>query len=126
MRTRSLCVRALLFAAALTVGPRPATLSGQNQTSVGVSMRLDVDASEAPMKILHATMSMPAKSGTMSLFYPKWIPGEHGPTGPITDLAGLKITAGDKSLAWRRDDIDMYAFHVEVPVGADALDVTLD
>ena len=103
MRTRSLCVRALLFAAALTVGPRPATLSGQNQTSVGVSMRLDVDASEAPMKILHATMSMPAKSGTMSLFYPKWIPGEHMPSGPIANLTGLHVFADDVEINWRRD-----------------------
>lgn len=85
-----------------------------------------LDATEAPRKILHARLSIPAKPGPLTLFYPKWIPGEHGPTGPITDLAGVKFTAGGKTVPWRRDDVDMFTFHVEVPAGANTLDVALD
>ena len=85
-----------------------------------------VDATEAPRKILHARLSIPAGPGPVTLMYPKWIPGEHGPTGPITDLAGLKLSAGGKSLSWRRDDVEMCAFHVYVPAGAKAIEVSLD
>src|SRR5437762_621322 len=77
---------------------------------------IEVDATEAPRKMLHARLTIPVKPGPLTLFYPKWIPGEHGPTGPITDLAGLKFsTEAGKTVSWRRDDVDMYAFHLEVP-----------
>ena len=55
------------------------------------TIKLSVDASDAPRKIIHAQLRIPAKPGTLTLYYPKWIPGEHGPTGPITDLTGLKF-----------------------------------
>ncbi|MFN2529873.1 MAG: M61 family metallopeptidase [Pyrinomonadaceae bacterium] len=87
---------------------------------------IDVDATDAPRKILHAKLTFPAKPGPITLLYPKWIPGEHGPTGPVTDLAGLKISGGGRSLPWRRDDVEMYAFHVDVPAGVNSLDVALD
>ena len=82
------------------------------------TITLSVDASEAPRKMFHAQMHIPAKPGTLTLYYPKWIPGEHGPTGPITDLTGLKFTANGKTLKWRRDLLDGFTFHVEVPEGA--------
>src|SRR6266704_3194598 len=84
------------------------------------SIVLRVDATEASRKIYHAELTIPASPGPLTLFYPKWIPGEHAPTGPITDLAGLRITAGGKPIAWNRDAEDMYAFHVEVPAGVKA------
>ena len=90
------------------------------------AITLAVDATEAPRNLLHAKLVVPVSPGSVTLFYPEWIPGEHGPTGPIADLAGLRITANGKPLAWRRDDVDMYAFHVEVPQGASALEITLD
>src|SRR6266852_6116772 len=74
-------------------------------------IRLTVDATEAPRQILHAHLVIPAKSGPLTLLYPKWIPGEHMPAGPITDLAGLKFSASGKPLPWRRDLVDMFAFH---------------
>ena len=55
---------------------------------------LSVDATEAPRKLFHARMTMAAAPGPLTLVYPEWIPGEHGPTGPIINLAGLKITTG--------------------------------
>ena len=87
---------------------------------------LSVDASDAPRKIFHARMTIPAKPGSLTLYYPKWIPGEHGPTGPIQDLAGLKFTAGGKALPWRRDLQDGWTFHVEVPAGASSIEASLD
>ena len=89
-------------------------------------VELDVDASEVDRRIIHAHLVIPAKPGSLTLVYPKWIPGEHGPTGPITDLAGLKVTAGGREIAWHRDETDMYAIACQVPAGADAVEVSLD
>ena len=89
-------------------------------------IRLRVDATEAPRKIYHAELTIPATPGPMNLFYPKWIPGEHAPTGPITDLAGLKISSGGQALQWKRDSVELFAFHINVPPGATSVDVKLD
>jgi predicted metalloprotease with PDZ domain len=87
---------------------------------------VSVDASQAPRKIFHAQLSIPAAPGTLTLYYPKWIPGEHGPTGPIEDLAGLKFTADGQTLKWRRDLADGWTFHVEVPAGVSTVNAALD
>jgi hypothetical protein len=87
---------------------------------------LNVDATEATRKLFHAQMTIPVNPGPLTLVYPKWIPGEHGPTGPIINLAGLKFTAGGKTIPWRRDDVEMYAFHLEVPPGVKELEASLD
>jgi predicted metalloprotease with PDZ domain len=87
---------------------------------------LAVDATDAPRKIFHARLTIPAKPGTLTLYYPKWIPGEHGPTGPIQDLAGLQFTANGKRLSWRRDLLDGWTFHVEVPAGVSSVEASLD
>jgi predicted metalloprotease with PDZ domain len=87
---------------------------------------LYVDATEAPRKIFHATMTIPAKPGTLTVYYPKWIPGEHGPTGPIQDLAGLKFSANGKTLSWRRDLLDGWTFHVDMPAGVSSVEASLD
>jgi predicted metalloprotease with PDZ domain len=92
----------------------------------GPAVALSVDASDAPRKIFHAQLRIPAKPGTLTLYYPKWIPGEHGPTGPITDLTGLKFTASGKTLKWRRDRLDGFTFHVEVPAGENEVVANLD
>lgn len=89
-------------------------------------IQLRVDATEAPQRILHAHLTMPAQPGPMTLVYPKWIPGEHTPSGPIVNLVGLKITAAGQPVAWRRDSVNVYAFHLTVPVGATAIEVDFD
>lgn len=76
-----------------------------------------VDASEAPRKIIHAKLRIPATTGTLTLYYPKWIPGEHAPDGPVADLTGLKFSASGKALKWRRDLSDGWTIHVEIPPG---------
>jgi predicted metalloprotease with PDZ domain len=90
------------------------------------TITLSVDASAAPRKLIHAQMKIPAAPGTLTLYYPKWIPGEHGPTGPVQDLTGLKFTASGKSLTWRRDLLDGWTFHVEVPAGENEVTAALD
>ncbi|MEX0878855.1 MAG: PDZ domain-containing protein [Thermoanaerobaculia bacterium] len=87
---------------------------------------LSVDASDAPRRIFHVRETIPVTPGPLTLVYPKWIPGEHGPTGPITDLVGLKISAGGKPIAWKRQGAEMWAFDVTVPPGAGALEVAFD
>ena len=89
-------------------------------------IRLAVDASRAPQKILHARMNFPVKPGPLTLVYPKWIPGEHQPNGPIMQVTGLTFTSGGKVIPWRRDLVDMFAFHLDVPAGVTALGADLD
>jgi predicted metalloprotease with PDZ domain len=85
-----------------------------------------VDASDTPRKIFHATLRIPASSGTLTLYYPKWIPGEHGPTGPVENLTGLKFSANGQALPWRRDLKDGWTLHVEVPAGQTEVTADLD
>jgi predicted metalloprotease with PDZ domain len=92
----------------------------------GVMMSVAVDASHVTQDILHVNERIAVKPGALTLEYPKWIPGEHSASGPITDLAGLAITAGGTKLRWLRDLVDLNAFHIEVPPGTSSIDVTFD
>jgi predicted metalloprotease with PDZ domain len=94
--------------------------------SAGPSISIAVDASEAARKILHAKLRIPAAPGTLTLYYPKWIPGEHAPDGPVVDLAGLKFFASGKPLKWRRDLLDGWTISVEVPAGENEVLADLD
>jgi predicted metalloprotease with PDZ domain len=87
---------------------------------------LKVDATDAPRNILHATLTIPVSTGPLTLVYPKWLPGNHRPTGPIQNLTGLHFTVGGKELEWQRDLEDMYAFHLQVPAGAAELQASYD
>jgi predicted metalloprotease with PDZ domain len=95
---------------------------GQSSSSI----KINVDATDAPRSVLHTSLTIPVKPGPLTLFYPKWIPGEHSPTGPINDLVGLKISAKGRAIPWRRDDVEMFAFHCEVPAGVNVLEVSFD
>src|SRR5271170_2526903 len=81
------------------------------------SISVTVDATKTQQKLLHAHLVMPVKPGPLTLYYPKWIPGEHGPDGPIGNLTGLKFTANGKTIPWQRDLLDNFTFHIEVPAG---------
>ena len=115
---RPLVLRFLLSSVMLT-----GLLFGQAPAPV---VKISVDASDAPRKIFHARLEIPASPGEFTLYYPKWIPGEHGPTGPINNLVGLKFTGNGKTLAWRRDLVDAWTFHVDVPAGVSTVEATLD
>jgi predicted metalloprotease with PDZ domain len=97
--------------------------SAQNSTP---PIQLHVDLTDAPRRLLHAHLEIPVSPGPITLEYPQWIPGDHRPTGPIDNLAGIRVRAKGQDLPWRRDDVDMYGFHVDVPSGVSSLDVSLD
>src|SRR5579862_2617350 len=90
------------------------------------TIRLAVDARQAPQKILHAHMEIPVQAGPLTLYYPKWIPSEHMPDGPIIQVAGMKFSAGGKAISWRRDLVEMYSIHLDIPQGVTSLDADLD
>jgi predicted metalloprotease with PDZ domain len=90
------------------------------------NVTVSVDATSAPRKIFHATLRIPAAPGDLTLYYPKWIPGEHAPDGPVVDLAGLFFKANGRTLKWRRDLQDGFTIHVEVPQGVSEVQADLD
>jgi predicted metalloprotease with PDZ domain len=102
----------VLFAALPVAAQTPITLS--------------VDLTDAPRKIIHSSETLPVQPGPLTLVYPKWIPGEHMPSGPIDNQAGFIITANGQPVKWERDKVDMFAFHITVPAGATKLDIKMD
>ncbi len=90
------------------------------------SIRIHLDARETAARILHVQMQIPVTPGPLALCYPKWIPGEHGPTGPINNVAGLTLSVAGQPLAWQREPLDMYVIHCTVPAGTQSLDLRLD
>jgi len=97
-----------------------ATLIAQQPMSVAV------DARDARRGVFHSVVTMPAAPGPMRFVYPKWVPGEHAPSGPIAQVMGLRVTAAGQTLPWRRDPVDMFAFDVDVPKGATSIEVAFD
>ena len=87
---------------------------------------LSVDLRDARKKIVHATETIPVTPGPMVLAFPKWIPGEHMPSGPIDNQAGFFITAAGTPVKWERDPLDMFSYHVNVPAGVTSLTVKTD
>ena len=95
-------------------------------TAAQTPITLHVDLTDAPRKILHATETVPVQPGPVTLVYPKWIPGEHMPSGPIDNQAGFTISANGQPVKWERDKVDMFAYHVIVPAGVTKLDIKMD
>jgi len=141
-RTRKTCVSAararfvallagalVLSAAATPAGAaakRPAATPAARARAGGPHASVEIDATGAPMHLLHARVVLPVKPGPLTLVYPKWVPGEHAPTGPLADVAGLKLTAGGETVRWTRDPEDMFAIRCDVPAGASSLEATFD
>ncbi len=89
-------------------------------------IRIVADLSDAPRKLFHAEIDLPVEPGPATFLTPEWIPGTHRPLGPASEITGVQFTAGEKTLAWRRDDVNLYAFHVTVPEGVRTLHAHLD
>jgi predicted metalloprotease with PDZ domain len=96
------------------------------QSRVTGTITLALDARETPRKLLHARETLNVTPGALTLVYPKWLPGEHAPDGAVDDLVGLKFSAGGRTLGWRRDPVDLFAFHLDVPQGVNTLDAFFD
>lgn len=130
MTTKHLLARALLLTLVLFAGANAgaageAPSAARDQDYPG-SLLLHVDASDVDHRVMQVEESLRVSPGALTLFYPRWLPGNHAPTGPIEALTGLRILGLDgsavgRTLEWRRDTVDMYAFHVTVPPGVSRL-----
>lgn len=121
----------LIAALALSCAVFPANAARNKKVSPAAQslkapIVLHVDMTDAPRRMIHAHLQIPVAPGPLTLEYPEWIPGDHRPTGPIDNVAGLFIRANGQPLSWRRDDVDMYAVHVDVPAGVNRLEVNFD
>jgi len=90
------------------------------------TIEIAVDLRESPRRLLHSRLTIPVKPGPLTLLYPKWIPGDHGPTGPINELANLRIVADGQVLSWKRDEMEMFAFHCIIPDRISSIEVSFD
>lgn len=100
------------------------TIPAARDTPYPGTITLDVDATDTDRGIFRVHETIPvAASGAMTLLYPKWLPGNHSPSGQIDKLAGLVIRSGGRIVPWTRDPVDVFAFHIDVPQGAKRLDV---
>jgi predicted metalloprotease with PDZ domain len=86
-------------------------------------LQIHVDATDLAHRVFRVRETIPVQGGPLTLLYPQWLPGVHGPAGPIDKLAGLVITAGGKTLPWTRDTLQPHAFHLDVPQGAASIEV---
>ncbi|MCW8808354.1 MAG: peptidase M61 [Rhodanobacter sp.] len=86
------------------------------------TVTIHVDASNTSQGIFRVHETIPVRPGALTLLYPQWIPGDHSPSGPVAMLAGLRLSAGGRPLAWTRDKYNAYAFHLDVPAGVSTVD----
>ena len=84
---------------------------------------LRVDATDLDRKIVRVRETLPVRPGPLVLYYPGWIPGHHANTGPLSRFAGLMVRAGERVFDWRRNPVEMGAFHLDVPVGVNTLEL---
>ncbi|HEX5234982.1 MAG TPA: M61 family peptidase [Silvibacterium sp.] len=89
-------------------------------------IQVTANLADAPRKLFHSDSDIPVKAGPLDLITPQWIPGDHRPTGPVSDIVGVVFTADGKPLPWRRDDVNMYEFHLDIPQGVTTLHAHLD
>jgi predicted metalloprotease with PDZ domain len=87
------------------------------------TMELNIDATDTRRGTFRVTQTIPVAAGAkrLTLLYPQWRPGHHGPRGPLAELAGLTFTSGETPLVWKRDPVEVNAFHVEMPAGSSAV-----
>ncbi|MES1974172.1 MAG: peptidase M61 [Pseudomonadota bacterium] len=128
--TVSLLASAAMPALAENSKPQPVpwvdTIPAARDIPYPGTITLDIDATDTARGIFTTKETIPVKeAGHMVLLFPKWLPGNHSPTGQLDKVVGLHIRAGGKEIAWTRDPVDVYAFHIEVPAGARALDIDL-
>jgi predicted metalloprotease with PDZ domain len=108
---------------AQSVAPTPRAIPAIGSTPYAGTLTLQVDATDLDRKIFRVKESVPVQAGPLTLLYPRWLPGEHAPNGPIGQFAGLQVSASGRPIAWHRDPLDIYAFHVDVPAGVNKLDL---
>jgi predicted metalloprotease with PDZ domain len=110
------------FAAVASAQTMPAPQFDQPLATQSNPMTVVLDARKAPIGLAYSHMTIPARPGTFTIDFPEWIPGEHSASGPLAGMSELRISANGRPLAWIRDQVDMYAFHVTVPPGVQTID----
>jgi len=104
--------------------PMPPAIPAPQDVAYPGTIKLDVNATDLDRRIINMRETIPVRGpGRMTLLYPEWLPGNHAPRGQIEKLAGLVVKAGGQRIAWTRDVVDVYAFHVDVPAGVSALEL---
>jgi predicted metalloprotease with PDZ domain len=113
---------ATLFSAQLAAQPvRPVV-----DTPYPGTLTVQVDATDLNHRIFRVKQTVPVRAGPLTLFYPRWLPGNHGPSGVVARLAGLKISAQSQAVPWQRDPLDVHAFTLTVPRGVTQLDIEFE
>ena len=125
------CALVLLAAPAAALAqprsvPMPSPIAAPQDTAYpGGAITLEIDATDTTRGIFRGRERIPlANDEPITLLYPQWLPGNHAPRGPLNLFAGLEIRANGERVAWRRDPVNVYAFHVDPPAGARELEVT--
>ena len=113
----------------LVASPAPVALPGLtlvHSLPASGPIVLHVDATDVERRIFRVSETVQVTPGPLTLYYPKWIPGHHSPTGPVESLAGLFIKAGGQPVRWKRDPLDMHTFRLDVPAGVRELKISFD
>ena len=87
------------------------------------TLQVEVDATDLDHRIFQVRQRLPVQPGPLKLYFPRWLPGTHSPSGDVSRLAGLEIKAGGQTLAWTRDPLDTHAFLLTVAPGVSELDL---
>ena len=117
-------LRTAVFSAPLLLSA--ALLPAQKAQTQKAPIQITADLSDAPRRLYHAEIDLPVTPGPLTLITPEWIPGNHRPTGPVDDITGVVFTANGQTLPWRRDDVNLFEFHIAIPQGVTSLHAHLD
>ncbi len=109
-------------------GPEPVPMPPPIKTPMdepypGGTIGLSVSITDVAHRVIDVRETIPVHTGELTLLYPAWIPGNHSPTGPISEFAGLEVSANGHRISWVRDRVNVYAFHINVPAGVSTVDV---
>ncbi len=101
-------------------------LFAQKSTIQKAPIQITADLTDGSRRLYHAEVDIPVRPGPVSLLTPEWIPGTHMPAGPAQDIVGVTFTSNGQTLPWRRDDVNLYEFHLTAPPGATSIHAHLD
>ena len=89
--------------------PMPARTEAPQDTPYPGLLKVQVDATDTDRHIFRVHETIPVAKA-----------------GPMKNVGGIVFSAGGKPIAWMRDPVDVFAFHIDVPAGATSIDVDFD
>ena len=125
-RLLSLALALTLSGAAFAQAPLPPIPEARDVDYAPGPIDVAVDARNLGQRIFRVRQRIPVQAGPLVLLYPAWLPGNHAPRGPIEKIAGIRFSAGGEALGWRRDPMNVYAFHLDIPQGVTTLQADFD